>query len=90
MSDLVEVARFLDEAQAHVARGVLSGAGIDAVVLADNAGGMRPHLSMASGVRVMVPRADLQKAGAIIAASPDVDEAELERMALKAAHEEEE
>jgi hypothetical protein len=62
MQDTVLVAAqaFGTEAGAVFAKGILESAGIDAIVQADTAGGMRPHLAWSGlGFRVLVCAEDL-------------------------------
>jgi len=48
-ADLVVVHAFANEPEADMAKSALESAGIDAMIQADSAGGMRPHLAWASG-----------------------------------------
>lgn len=64
---MIEVARFLQRFEADLARSRLVDSGIDAHVMADNEGGMAPHLSYATGVRLMVRSEDRETALAILA-----------------------
>src|SRR5690349_4136081 len=61
-----EVRRYLDRGSADVARALLESCGIPARVAADNEGGMAPHLTYLSGVRLMVDGRDLEAASAIL------------------------
>ncbi len=60
--DMVLLQTFNNEVEAEIARGELRAAGIEAVVLKDDAGGMYPFLQGASGVRLMVAPEDLDQA----------------------------
>jgi Putative prokaryotic signal transducing protein len=74
-SALVVAQAFGTEAEAVLAKGRLESAGIDAMVQADTAGGMRPHLAWSGlGFRVLVREEDA--AAARIVLSPP-DDAEL-------------
>ena len=64
---MIEVKRYLDHSHAEVGRGLLEACGIAARVAADNEGGMAPHLTYVSGVRLLVPPADAEAARAILA-----------------------
>jgi len=56
---LVVVHAFGSGPEADLARGALEAAGIDAMIQADSAGGMRPHLAWASGgFKVLVREED--------------------------------
>jgi hypothetical protein len=48
-ANLVVVHAFGSESEADLAKSALNAAGIDAMIQADSAGGMRPHLAWASG-----------------------------------------
>jgi type III secretory pathway lipoprotein EscJ len=60
MSDanLVIVHTFLNEPEAELAKGALQSAGIDAIIQADDVGGMRHHLAMGSGGFKVLVRED--------------------------------
>jgi hypothetical protein len=60
-SELVEVGSFLNRLDAELAQGAMEAADIEAVVSADDAGGLRPHLWM-SGVRLLVRAEDVERA----------------------------
>ena len=47
--DLIVVRTFATEAEADVAASALEAAEIDAMIQADTAGGMRPHIAWATG-----------------------------------------
>ncbi len=57
---------YSDEMRAHHARALLADSGIDAVVLAENAAGMRPFLDLVLGVQLMVRGPDAQRADRIL------------------------
>jgi len=60
---MARIQRFTDRTQADLARGLLVAHGIDAVVLVDDAGGMRPDISFGiGGVAVVVPDDQLAEA----------------------------
>jgi hypothetical protein len=81
MTQWIEVARYLDRPSAEVARGMLESCGLQALVAADNEGGMAPHLSYATGVRLMVPLEDDATARSLLAAQPEGVEAMAESTA---------
>lgn len=59
-SALVVAQAFGTQAEAEFAKGALESAGIDAMVQADTAGGMRPHLAWSGlGFRVLVREEDV-------------------------------
>ncbi len=62
------VAVFEDRLPGELARSMLADAGIDAVVLADDVGGLHPELSrMSGGVRLVVAPADATHARELLA-----------------------
>lgn len=60
------VAEFENELDAEFAVGQLEAAGIRAVVIKDDAGGMFPSLQQTEGVKVLVDESDLQQAAAVL------------------------
>jgi hypothetical protein len=62
------VGSFLTRVDADLACGALQAAGIAAMVSADDAAGLRPHLWM-GGVRVLVPVSELERAREVLAAA---------------------
>ena len=63
MSDEVVVLKtFNNEIEAGMAQQVLQEAGMTAFVFKDDAGGMEPQLQRTNGVRLVVTRADSQRA----------------------------
>ena len=73
-SDLVIVETFLNRFEADVARSALDAAGIDSLIRADDAGGMRPAMSMGSAVALLVRAEDAERAGEVLDADADPDE----------------
>ena len=67
-SDLVIVRTFLNRFEADVAKSALDAAGIDAIIRADDAGGMRPAMSMGSAVELVVRVEDASRAVQILEA----------------------
>jgi hypothetical protein len=66
--ELVVVGTFLNHIEAELAQGALEGGGIESLISADDAGGMRPHLSL-FGVRLLVRAEDAEQAGKILGES---------------------
>ena len=63
MSEQVVILRiFNNEIDAGMAQQVLQEAGMMAFVFKDDAGGMEPQLQRSNGVRLIVTRADAQRA----------------------------
>jgi hypothetical protein len=65
-ADLIVVATFSTPQEADLAKSALDAAGIDAMIRADSAGGMRPSLAWAGGVQVIVRAADVSAAREIL------------------------
>jgi len=62
-SNLVIAHIFATELEAEMARSALEAAGIAAIIQADTAGGMRPHIAWAgSGFRILVREEDANAA----------------------------
>jgi hypothetical protein len=68
---MTRVETFLNELDAEIALGRLESLGVTAVLEKDNCGGMRPHLDLQRGVRLLVVDADLEKARGILATDND-------------------
>jgi hypothetical protein len=64
--DLIVVGTFPDRFAADVAKSALEAAGIECLERSDDAGGMRPHLAFASGVRLIVRAEDAPRAVQIL------------------------
>lgn len=64
--NLVVVHRFNSRPEADLARSALDAAGIDSMVLSDDAGGLQPALWESRGVAVLVNEADEQAAREIL------------------------
>lgn len=65
--DLVVVHTFSNQFEADIAMSALEAAEIDAMVQADTAGGMRPHIAWASGgFRVLVREEDADAAREVL------------------------
>jgi hypothetical protein len=57
---------FVTEMDANMAQDILQDDGITAFVFKDDAGGMEPHLQRTNGVRLVVNRADADRAQKIL------------------------
>lgn len=63
MSDeIVAVKIFSAEIDANMALQLLEDEGVRGFIVKDDAGGMEPHLQLTSGVRLLVNRADAERA----------------------------
>jgi hypothetical protein len=62
----ITVKTFLTRAEAEVAKSFLAANGINAKVRADDAGGMRPTMSMGSGADLQVEHTNLKKAADLL------------------------
>ncbi len=69
-AELVVVGTFLNQIDAELAHGALEAAGIESMISADTAGGLRPHLSMMRGVRLLVRAEDAERGSKILGESP--------------------
>jgi hypothetical protein len=65
--DLFVIRTFLNSVDAELAKSALDAAGIDSMIRADDAGGMRPHLWM-GGVELVVRAEDAKQANEILGA----------------------
>jgi hypothetical protein len=63
--NLLVVRTFLNNFDAELAKSALDAAGIDSMIRADDAGGMRPHLWV-SGVELVVRAEDAEQANEIL------------------------
>jgi hypothetical protein len=71
MSEIVEAARVGSTFEAQLIVGMLDAHGINAIVSADDAGGLEPQLQVTDGVRVLVAASDLVEARALISETDD-------------------
>lgn len=69
--DAVVLETFPSRMEAEMAQGILESEGIEAVVMADDAGGAYPMLQFVRGVKLMVAAADEARAQEILAAMED-------------------
>ncbi len=66
--EITVIKMFDNEMDAVIARQVLEESGVRAFVFKDDAGGMEPHLQRTSGVRLVINRADAERAHEILQA----------------------
>jgi hypothetical protein len=65
--DLIVIETFTSQHEADLAKNALEAAGIDAMIKADTAGGMRPHLAWSSGgFQLVVREEDAAAAGDVL------------------------
>jgi hypothetical protein len=69
--DAVVLETFPSRIEADMAQGILEAEGIEAVVMADDAGGTYPMLQFIRGVKLMVAAEDKARAQEILAAMED-------------------
>jgi len=62
----VVVRRFMNEAEADLAKAILAANGIEAAVLRDDAGGMIPAMSLMSEIRLVVAPEDAEAAREVL------------------------
>jgi hypothetical protein len=74
-SNLVIVQSFGTQAEADIALGILESSGIEAMIQADTAGGMRQHLAWSGlGFRVLVCEEDAAVARDLLNPPPDTNQ----------------
>ena len=61
-NDIVVIATFGSEVEASIAQASLDSAGIDSIMLRDDAAGIIPSMSFLKGIRVAVRRGDADEA----------------------------
>jgi Putative prokaryotic signal transducing protein len=64
--DVVTLRVFNSHIEADLARSALEAAGIESIVGADDSGGMRPHLALTAGVRLLVRAGDAERAEQVL------------------------
>lgn len=70
-ANLVTVHAFGSQPEAEVAKSALEAAGIDAMIQADTAGGMRPHIAWSgSGFKILVREEDVTAAREVLESPP--------------------
>lgn len=68
-ANLIIVSSFGSEPEAEIAKSALEAAGIDAMIQADTAGGMRPHIAWSgSGFKILVREEDATAAREVLEA----------------------
>jgi Putative prokaryotic signal transducing protein len=67
MTEEVVLKTFTNEIDAGMTQQLLQEAGVRAFVFKDDGGGMEPHLQRTTGVRLVVSRADAERAHQILA-----------------------
>ncbi len=73
-SALVLVQAFASQVEADLAKSVLESAGIDAMIQADTAGGLRPHIAWSGlGFRVLVREEDAATAREVLKPPRETD-----------------
>ena len=65
-AELVAVGTYPNKIEAEIAQGALEAADIEAMVSADDAGGLQPGLWVGEGVRVLVRAEDAERASKIL------------------------
>jgi hypothetical protein len=66
-ANLIVVGSFSSESEVEIAKSALEAAGIDAMIQADTAGGMRPHIAWSgSGFKILVREEDATAAREIL------------------------
>jgi hypothetical protein len=68
-NELVVLRTFTNHVDADLARSALEAAGIESMVRADDAGGMRPSFWVGTGVQIMVRADDAKWAAEVLSAS---------------------
>jgi hypothetical protein len=69
--DAVVLQTFYNRIEAEIAQGILEGEGIEATIMADDAGGTYPMLQFIRGVKLMVAPEDKLRAQEVLAAMED-------------------
>ena len=64
---LVTIQTFLNEFDANLAKSALQDAGIACMISHDDCGGMRPHLDMTQGIKLIVRAEDVGEATEVLA-----------------------
>lgn len=70
--ELVAIRTFLNHIDADLAKGALHAAGIESMISTDDLGGLRPHLSMSNGVRLLVRPDDVEQAESLLSATAHI------------------
>jgi hypothetical protein len=64
--DLVTIRTYFDEFEANLAKSRLQAVGIDSMLGRDDCGGMRPSLTWAQGIRLVVRSDDAEQAAIVL------------------------
>jgi hypothetical protein len=64
--NLVVVQTFVDRIEAELAHSALEAAGIESMLRSDDAGGLRPHMTLTNGVELLVRPEDAAAARAVL------------------------
>ena len=72
--ELVTVRTFTNEAEANIAKGALEAFGIDCMITRDDCGGLRPHLTLTGGLRLLVRADDAARAAAVLISRVEASE----------------
>ena len=64
--DVITLRVFSTHIEADLARSALEAAGIESMVAADDSGGMRPHMALTAGVRLLVHASDAERAEQVL------------------------
>ena len=64
--ELVVIKIFSNETEATMSQQVLQESGVGGFIAKDDAGGMEPHLQRTTGIRLVVNRADAERAQEIL------------------------
>jgi hypothetical protein len=64
--ELVTIRTFVNEVEANLAKSLLEAAGIDSMLAGDDCGGMRPSLTWAQGIKLVVRSGDAERAAAVL------------------------
>ena len=66
MSGLINIGSFQKHHEAELAKEILAASGIGSVIQADDCGGMNPHLTLRTGVQLLIKKEDFNQAEEIL------------------------
>jgi Putative prokaryotic signal transducing protein len=72
--ELVTVRTFTNEAEANIAKGALEAFGIDCIITRDDCGGLRPHMALTGGLRLLVRADDAARAAEVLTSRVEASE----------------
>ena len=72
-TDLVVIRKFPTKFDAEMAKSALEAANIDAMIRADDAGGVQPGMWLGNGVELLVRSEDAERATEILTTRPHAD-----------------